>query len=972
MVKANRKPRTAKGAVLIMVLTVMFVLIFLLAGTIAVVYSSNRRAMVKYQESQAYYTARSVLDTYFEALLKDNDAANNVSVTYYYWDKDPSNPANMAINTMSTMSQGRALELDLYKVPVSTEVNASSPDYNKWYAEKVAAGGGTFDNKHVNLTTLAVTGDGSANSANFYKQYTTNEWTSSMHVGVDDVIRYDVTDLHANNFQQENLTGGDSYDKLADLGAGNVWIEVQVLERNFDLDLSGHTQFYDQFKYGDRSKDHFKIKATAHVIYNGEETTTSRVFSNKDINVIPSSKAIVSLSDASGSDGFVAIGGASALNTIKYSNEPDTAGDVFVYGDLIGVTNTPKFRIGKDNVFLVKGDFIISNTPTGGGGDNTGKDIEAGATIVAKTIAMTKDGAQFISESGDGINFVADTIDFRNVSGTTMKGRFFCDNLILSGTQNGQMHVDGDVYCNYLTLEQNDFYIEDTGSAITVYVDRSNATAMQNDNDSVRKSINGKYNISKGFKRITANAGNGNYTVDTFNFSDIGGTVTYNGNLRTLSNIIWTDANASNTETYMVKNSNEVKVSYDNPAHFTYDSTTYKRTFVLPEKGIGMSDKNLVLDTPRSLYNAYFKETVTSADGTKTLGDTWDPNTGDFTSTVTDDSGNSYPIDMDADTSGITLQPLLETWQVQNTIDPNAYPTMADFGNDWGAWVQYWTDKANEAAIQANAAALAAVTGPIEDFMKEHIDYTDPTAITDTNLTGDDSHWTQAREDDCAAQGLPAIANIYTYVISADKQLSSADTKNKTIAIDTRTGPVNIQFGNGNGGDFYGTFVVIGDFPCNVILPDNGSNTSYTFGGDGQLFLIYDSRAGLGDMTSGASLRLGSASSPTPPPHINYLCGRNVSTLNFAQGTQGHIIQGYFTAPFTRFVLGGGNNGVSGVNITYDTFNFTETIAFAGSVFCKGFQSGQKPGVAYISNDQNVVNHGQTLFSWGTNYSLMG
>lgn len=126
MKNSKRTPRTLKGAVLIMVMTVMFVLIFLLAGTIAVVYSAHNRAMVKYEESQAYYTARSTLDAYLEAFLKDNtnrtgtgqaDSIGTTAVPYYYLGKDPAT-GDPQVDT-ANCKQGRALEMDIYSMYVS-------------------------------------------------------------------------------------------------------------------------------------------------------------------------------------------------------------------------------------------------------------------------------------------------------------------------------------------------------------------------------------------------------------------------------------------------------------------------------------------------------------------------------------------------------------------------------------------------------------------------------------------------------------------------------------------------------------------------------------------------------------------------------------------------------------------------------------------------------------------------------------
>lgn len=72
MAKAHRNPRAVKGAVLIMVLTVMTVLIIMLAGAMTIVSTASNRAQFKYEETQAYYTARSALDVVTTQLFYDN------------------------------------------------------------------------------------------------------------------------------------------------------------------------------------------------------------------------------------------------------------------------------------------------------------------------------------------------------------------------------------------------------------------------------------------------------------------------------------------------------------------------------------------------------------------------------------------------------------------------------------------------------------------------------------------------------------------------------------------------------------------------------------------------------------------------------------------------------------------------------------------------------------------------------------
>ena len=76
MAESKRRPRSLKGAVLIMVITILFVLIVMLLATLAVVSSTTQRTYTKYEETQAYYTARSVLEVYIDEILTSKEDFN--------------------------------------------------------------------------------------------------------------------------------------------------------------------------------------------------------------------------------------------------------------------------------------------------------------------------------------------------------------------------------------------------------------------------------------------------------------------------------------------------------------------------------------------------------------------------------------------------------------------------------------------------------------------------------------------------------------------------------------------------------------------------------------------------------------------------------------------------------------------------------------------------------------------------------
>lgn len=67
----NKGRQNVSGTVLIMILTVMLVLIVMLLATLTVVSTASQRIYTKYEENQAYYTARSALDVFSENVLND-------------------------------------------------------------------------------------------------------------------------------------------------------------------------------------------------------------------------------------------------------------------------------------------------------------------------------------------------------------------------------------------------------------------------------------------------------------------------------------------------------------------------------------------------------------------------------------------------------------------------------------------------------------------------------------------------------------------------------------------------------------------------------------------------------------------------------------------------------------------------------------------------------------------------------------
>lgn len=143
----GKRLKSFSGTVLIMVLTVMLVLIIMLMATLTVVTTASQRIYTKYEEQQAYYTARSALDV-FTKMLNDSTYGNTVGGTFetqgYHIQKslydiiaqtDPS-ATNLVKNNNPYAGASGVMASQPY-----IEYTATLPDLNKGAADKY----GKFD-----------------------------------------------------------------------------------------------------------------------------------------------------------------------------------------------------------------------------------------------------------------------------------------------------------------------------------------------------------------------------------------------------------------------------------------------------------------------------------------------------------------------------------------------------------------------------------------------------------------------------------------------------------------------------------------------------------------------------------------------------------------------------------------------------------------------------------------------------------
>ncbi|MBQ7783402.1 MAG: hypothetical protein IJ368_05480, partial [Oscillospiraceae bacterium] len=333
MAKAKSKSVRLKGAVLIMVLAVMVVLIIMLTGAMALVSTASSRAYTKYEETQAYYTARSGLEVVTQTLMGDT----------VHLDKGTNNDGNNLKSNNSFSSTDKIQDLVLEEA--FTGVLTTDPaDPTK-----------TIYDVSKSLTCWDVINnpDGTGLSP-------TEKKNSYMIFNVSDLSGFD-----------DGKSG-----IFSDAGDGSVQVKMQLLDLVFDdgvttdpvtgnfVGVHRNDIVGNKIDVSAGDSDYYYIMKLAMLIectatYNGTSSTVSRVV--MPINRIKQS-----------SDGFETPGSLQLKNNSQVLGAA-TAGDQFSWGNNgISVGNVyantaTKIAVEKDfnlmpgeNV-IVNGDFTVAH-----------------------------------------------------------------------------------------------------------------------------------------------------------------------------------------------------------------------------------------------------------------------------------------------------------------------------------------------------------------------------------------------------------------------------------------------------------------------------------------------------------------------------------------------------------------------------------------------------------------------------------
>lgn len=462
----SKRHESLRGAVLIMVLTVMFVLIIMLMATLTVVSTAGQRIYTKYEENQAYYTARSALDVFTQNMLSDAD--------YYAYEGSSARQYNYTDNTGATpivksadMKQGKALQLDLYKIRSQAET-AVKEGYTeggvkytdlKW-AENALVGDGTF---------VASTPEEGNYTLDKYSSVTGS--ISSTKEGLD-YIEYDITlpavDDGSNKYAK--MVDKDINDKDGDGKKDDqiARIKVEVLDRHYATDPtyttsqmaeivngSDTTKIADlrtAIQNGQRSKDYMKIKVTSTVELEGVEGTAIVIFETVEKESPASNHALTTTGGFSGGSGAqvrVAGGVASMdIGTSALGDGNNMSGTMFSLGSF-NIVSSSGTALNKGEQLVAMGG--LSST-------NDAKIVSKGDGTFAFLGGTTTLGHNdSFGDSSNNVPVIAEKIVRNSASSLKIYGDAYVNTFEYTDSNPFNVQISGTLYVQNLVLPDSYF-----------------------------------------------------------------------------------------------------------------------------------------------------------------------------------------------------------------------------------------------------------------------------------------------------------------------------------------------------------------------------------------------------------------------------------------------------------------------------------------------------------------------------------
>ncbi len=479
--KAVNRSNSLRGVVLIMVVTVMFMLIILLLATLTVVSTAQNRYYIKYEENQAYYSARSALDIFRESLMNDNtyvayDSSGNAR-KYEYTDYSGATPVDKTGSSAPDMTQGRALELDLYSITAQNDIGILSNIVKNDHVFGGASANKDDENFSIEKASRSSNiGSGTYTDGEFYKYYkiklpSVSDGSKAYGVFCDNdeaIIKVEVltrrydTDGKFDSFtdaQIASLTNGGA-SSLPNPNAGDPPLTLNDLK--------------ESIKNGSRSKDQMRLRITSTTTFLGTEGKAIVEYNVKE-GIDPKTENALTATGAYSSGGganFNPAGGASTLNpSVSVIGDGNTtAGEIYSKGSFL-FKSSSKYTLNEGEGIYADGDVMFENCSSPTNIESFGSNN----IIYAKGAYCPRGSSGTVSHP---INVVCNEMKFQftysyvNDSGATVSGgqtnsdvthygNIAANKVDFTGSNN--LNVNGTIYTNELivptSIDGHDFRI---------------------------------------------------------------------------------------------------------------------------------------------------------------------------------------------------------------------------------------------------------------------------------------------------------------------------------------------------------------------------------------------------------------------------------------------------------------------------------------------------------------------------------
>ncbi|MDR0943802.1 MAG: hypothetical protein LBM41_04635 [Ruminococcus sp.] len=490
------KTKRASGTMLILVVAFMLILIVFCMATLAMVTVANNRAVTKFEENQSYYTAASALEVFASGSLKDE--------TYYAVDSggSPRKYIKPDGTDLPKLTQGRALELDLYKLSVLRESGVTPEKPMGDGAEGTDEIFGTSNplNLIINMTSASAF----STNATFGNQFTSNPSYKYAEYAVE---LPNVSSTSPSLVLESDHNFGLFADKKPD--GSHAKIKVEVIERYYDmagveqadikkymeglLDSDASTPTSDEISAvsailtptnapdatlieaailgGERHKDYFRIRVTAETELLGVKGVTAREFTVQDAPGDDFDSANISSGGLGNGDKNITMnitGGATTMENLNLF-VPGQIGSYYSEKDIF-FGQSGEILLGPRDHLFAKGHIIFGNA----GGTAVATNGNAAYIYAGQGIYAA--GAVAIGNGAGALNTPISVITagpFDYTSSVVINGDLIADALRIynqGATADTSLSVSGSIYVNdYHTMPDN---------SITIYTDQASGNPI--------------------------------------------------------------------------------------------------------------------------------------------------------------------------------------------------------------------------------------------------------------------------------------------------------------------------------------------------------------------------------------------------------------------------------------------------------------------------------------------------------------